>query len=154
MSNGGSLCELSWNQVRLSAQVLLVSERGKEVCRVHREKAQRLLASKQAVVAPAHLRRKLITQLTIPHKEVGPVSGHGSNSLKATYLETLEGNETLRIETSADLPRYVTTVRCQVFKMKKIGRSLEPLYRAALNEAVVPFKAEYLKANPLPAKGM
>ena len=59
-----------------------------------------------------------------------------SNSLKAGYMQTLSGGDSLTIETPTS-SRQTTTQPCRAYKLKSIPSTLRALYRSAVLENLV-----------------
>lgn len=89
----------------------------------------------QAKHDPEH-KGKFVDQLFLEDRN--PVrddsAGRSSNSLRAGYMESLGGAESLSIETARELPRQVTTHCARVYKMKRISREVAPIYDQVLRE--------------------
>lgn len=118
--------------VRFASRVRLVSDNVGIVCCVHREEAERLYLSGQAVHKD---RGDFVRELVLLDHQPGKSDGStSSNSCRSIYEETLNGGSRLTIETATTPAREVTTQACRAFKMKPIRRSLLPLYVTVMRE--------------------
>lgn len=63
-----------------------------------------------------------------------------SNSLRAGYMQTLNGGELVSIETAKE-SRKLTTEPCRSYKLKRIPETLRPLYRMAVLDNLTPARA-------------
>lgn len=114
---------------------------GRRVFTAHAEQALRLVASGQVAKPKKRSAPIKILTLTTPiaTKETG--EHRSSNSLISGYMEALEGGNTVRIDAPNRPTRTVETNGCQAYKLKRIQRSLLPLYITAITDCLVPARA-------------
>jgi hypothetical protein len=121
---------LSPSQVlKFASRVDLRSETGRKICEVHREEAQRLFHTGQAVTGN---RGKFVRELILRDYNPEPVESVAGNSCRSTYREALPGGSLLKIETANTLPREVRTQPGLAYKMKTIRQSLRPFYNTVV----------------------
>ncbi len=122
--------------VKFASRVSLVTETGRLLGYVHADHATRIL---NAPNVKRGCQGKRVRELVLlDHNPLrDDEAGFSSNSLRAGYMQTLNGGEPVSIETIKE-SRKLTTEPCRVYKLKRIPAAVESLYRMAVLDNLVP----------------
>lgn len=121
--------------IRFASRVALFGERG-YICHVPSAHAKRIYSAPN--VQRADRGRTVRELLLLNHNPSrDDTRGVSTNSLRAGYMQSLPGGELIRIDTFRE-SRTTTTEPCRAYKLKRIPENLQPLYRMAVLDNLVP----------------